>query len=146
MSVEFVGEKIFHELEVSQESIRYIHERDVFLHALRATKSRLTTTTPLTVIDNTRDFERLADAWEADTQHFSSTTQLVLHPNYQRIIGMGPAILPLLFARLRHRPHQWFWALRAITGQDPVRPENVGNLEAMANDWMAWARGHGLAW
>jgi hypothetical protein len=64
----------------------------------------------------------------------TSVTRMVLHPAYQRIIGMGPAVLPLLLDELDERPDHWFWALNAITGQDPAGPG--ADLEAARAAWL----------
>src|SRR5215510_10026663 len=68
-------------------------------------------------------FHRLASGWKNDTQHLSSITAMVTHPKYQSIIGMGPAVLPILFKQLQEDPDYWFWALRAITEEDPIPSE-----------------------
>ena len=34
---------------------------------------------------------------------------------YQRIIGMGLPVVPLILEELEREPDQWFWALEAIT-------------------------------
>jgi hypothetical protein len=88
-------------------------------------------------------FARLVEQWREETAVFSSITQKVLHPAYQRIIGLGPAALPLIFRELERRPAHWFWALRAITGEDPVRPEDAGDLGKMAHAWLNFARERG---
>ena len=62
----------------------------------------------------------------------SSITEMATHPAYQQIIGMCDAALPLIFAELRRNPDQWFWALKAITGADPVAATDRGNMRAMA--------------
>ena len=46
-------------------------------------------------------FRALADEWERDTCFLSSTTKMVMHPAYQRIIGMGPAAIPLILRKLK---------------------------------------------
>lgn len=48
----------------------------------------------------------------------------MMHPAYQQIIGMGPAVVPLLLNDLVRTRSHWFWALRAITGktQFPMTP------------------------
>lgn len=88
-------------------------------------------------------FTALADAWSRETLQLSSITQIVLHPAYQQIIGMGPVVLPLIFAHMADRPGHWFWALNAITGQNPVSDEDLGNVRRMSEVWLAWARTHG---
>lgn len=90
-------------------------------------------------------FKTLVDKWLEETRYLSSVTQIVLNFSYQQIIGLGPSALPLVFARLAKAPEHWFWALNAITGQNPVKPEHAGNVLAMRDDWLEWARLHGFA-
>ena len=54
--------------------------------------------------DIEQTFQRLAREWKEETAHLSSMTKMVMHPKYQRIIGMGPAVLPLLFRELQKIP------------------------------------------
>ncbi len=89
-------------------------------------------------------FARLASEWRNATAHLSSTTQMCMHPSYQHIIGMGEAAVPLIVADLQRAPDHWFWALKAITGEDPVPPEHRGRIAAMAVDWIEWARKAGV--
>jgi hypothetical protein len=89
-------------------------------------------------------FAALAEEWRQETGALSSMSQIVLHPAYQQIVGMGHAALPLIVADLERRPDHWFWALRAITGVDPVPREDKGNLRRMADAWIGWARDSGL--
>jgi len=86
---------------------------------------------------------QLADTWREQTHYLSSVHEIVLHPAYQRIIGTGPAALQFIFRELENSPDHWFWALSAITGEDPVPPEDRGNLRAMASHWLQWARKKG---
>ena len=63
---------------------------------------------------------------------------------YQRIIGMGWPVVPLLLDELQRQPDQWFWALEAITDEDPVPPEAAGNVDLMAQAWINWGARQGL--
>src|SRR5262245_41256831 len=92
-----------------------------------------------TVTDAAR-FRRLTALWKRDTLNVSSTTRMVMHPAYQRIIGMGPIAVPLIFRELQERPDWWFWALAAITGVDPVPSSSRGSLDEMSAAWLAWGR------
>ena len=85
-------------------------------------------------------FDRLAAQWREDCKYSSSLTEMAIHPAYQQIIGMGRDALPLIFEDLQREPDHWFWALCAITGEDPVAPEDKGRLDAMTAAWLAWAR------
>jgi hypothetical protein len=89
-------------------------------------------------------FRRLAQAWKEDTRYISSSTDIATHPAYQRIIGMGREAMPLILADLCKAPHQWFWALRAITGEDPVPATHKGKVREMANAWIEWGKRKGI--
>lgn len=91
-----------------------------------------------------RVFEELANKWRDETSHISSTTKRSMHSSYQSIIGMGPAVVPLLLRSLKKRPEHWFWALVAITRDNPVKPEDAGNVSKMTETWLKWGRQRGL--
>ena len=91
-------------------------------------------------------FVRLRDHWKSEMVHVSSATRRVLHPSYQAIVGMGPAVLPLLFKELERSVDSWFWALHAITEEDPSSQEVQGDGEAMAKAWLDWAKRKGYEW
>ena len=91
-------------------------------------------------------FRELVRIWKADAGPLSSTTEMAMHPAYQQIIGLGPEAVPLLLRELQREPDHWFWALKAITGVDPVEPANRGRLEEMARVWLRWGREQGLRW
>jgi hypothetical protein len=82
----------------------------------------------------------LAHKWREETKFTSSFTELVMHPSYQRIIGVGRAAVPFLLRELQSRPSHWFWALNAITGENPVPYEDRGNLDRMTAAWLDWGR------
>lgn len=84
------------------------------------------------------EFSRLAEEWKRDTADESSPSRVAMHPAYQRIIGMGPAALPWILADLERTHDDWFWALRAITGEDPVAKEDRGYLDRMVRSWIRW--------
>jgi hypothetical protein len=91
-------------------------------------------------------FQALVDSWHIERGATSSITEMSMCRSYQRIVGMGPSAVPLILARLAEEgdePDHWFWALRAITGADPV-PENArGDVVQMAQAWLHWGRANG---
>ena len=91
-----------------------------------------------------RLFDSYAEEWTAQTAHLSVLSQRIMHPSYQRIIGLGAEALPLIIERLTTQPDHWFWALSSISGEDPVRPEDAGRFGAMRDTWINWGRGRGL--
>jgi len=88
-------------------------------------------------------FFTLRTWWEADTATLSSTTAIAMHPAYQQIIGIGPEAIPLILQELGRKPGHWFWALKSITGEDPVLPEHRGQIEKMTESWLQWGAQEG---
>lgn len=91
-------------------------------------------------------FRRLADVWRAETAYVSSSSDLVAHPAFREIVGMGPAVIPLLLRELEGRTGHWHRALRRITGIDPMPPEDRGDVGKAAEAWLRWGKEQGYAW
>lgn len=89
------------------------------------------------------EFVSSSTTWKAERQALSSTTAIVMHPAYQRIIGMGKPALPLILRELSRELDHWFWALKAISGEDPVPIEHRGKMKQMAQDWLQWGHEKG---
>lgn len=95
--------------------------------------------------DELRDvFRRLVTAWKEKSGYLSNSAQMAVIPEYQRIIGLGPAALPLILEELRRETDHWFWALEAISGEDPTSPEDRGYVQRLADAWIAWGQREGL--
>jgi len=88
-----------------------------------------------------RELSALAEEWKRTRPKASSSiVKLAMHPAYQRIIGKGQAAIPFILRELEKEPDHWFWALSAITGEDPVAEEDRGDFEAMARAWIKWGK------
>ncbi len=83
----------------------------------------------------------LAEQWREDTLMLSSVTKRAMHPAYQRIIGMGPAVIPLILRELEESPDHWFWALNALTGESPAK--SATNFDEARAAWLQWGRDQG---
>lgn len=91
-------------------------------------------------------FQTLVKQWRQERGVSSSITDAAILIPYQGIIGMGEDALPLIIAELKSEgddPDQWFWALMAITGENPANPGDHGDYRAMAKAWIAWAEDQG---
>ena len=88
-------------------------------------------------------FDALVEEWQERTRFACSVLEMATDPAYQRIIGLGPQVTPLILKRLAGEPDHWFWALKAITGDDPVPEEARGNLSKMSKAWLEWGRERG---
>lgn len=97
--------------------------------------------TELVVVDcdatnREEEFHQLKESWQKETKYRSFSRQIALHPAYQRIIGMGREALPLILKELEVSPYHWFWALRSISGEDPVSKDSQGDMKAMTESWL----------
>ena len=116
--------------------------------------SNLCTFVPAQVVrgpspEDSRRFQRFAREWQSQRGAMSWVTEMAMCPAYQGIIGMGPIAIPLILARLESEgdePDYWFWALRSLTGENPVTAEHRGNIVKMAQAWLEWGRNSGYAW
>lgn len=92
--------------------------------------------------DDESSFRRLAEQWLRETEHVSSIKKACMHPAYQRIIGMGSAVVPYLLRELAEQPDHWFWALHSITGVDPAQSEDT--VEGARQAWLKWGKEKGF--
>lgn len=76
--------------------------------------------------------------WLDSSRYSSNTFPTTDHPAYLKILSYGDLIIPLLLNDMREHQTHWFFALNDLTGINPVRPENRGNIDRMINDWLAW--------
>jgi hypothetical protein len=87
-------------------------------------------------------FNQLASEWRKERGITSSAHKMAMCHSYQRIIGMGPSVVPFILRELKNRgndPEHWFWALESITGEDPIPKSSYGNTIEMARAWLSWA-------
>ena len=94
-------------------------------------------------------FDLLVEQWHEERGASSSIGDIIACPAYHKIIAMGAdEAVELILKRLRAEgddPDHWFWALQILTGADPVPDEDEGNLQSMANAWLAWGTEVGYA-
>ena len=96
-----------------------------------------------TILQLERRFEHLAREWKRETINLSSVQEIILNPAYQRIIGMGPDVIPFILQQLERCPGFWFWALRSLTGENPIKQQMRGDVAEMTEAWLNWGREHG---
>jgi hypothetical protein len=87
-------------------------------------------------------FDELAKRWREETRSVSSTTERAMNSAYQDIIGMGKPAIPLILHELATNGGHWFWALRHITHENPVSPQDAGNIPKIREAWLRWGREH----
>jgi hypothetical protein len=90
------------------------------------------------------DFKKHEKIWKRETQFFSSPADKYLHPSYARIIGIGHPAVALILKSMRREPADWFYALRAITGANPITQAIAGDVRKMSEAWIKWGERQGL--
>ncbi len=88
-------------------------------------------------------FQRLAAEWKEQSRYLSNTAQMAMLKPYQQIIALGWPAVPLILEELQREPRQWFWALEAITDENPVPSEAAGKVRLMAQAWIEWGKRQG---
>lgn len=96
------------------------------------------------VLDLVERFNELAEQWRADTEFLSVISQKTAHRAYQEIIRMGMPIVPAILADLRETKSDWFTALTAITGENPITEDIAGCVDKMTDAWVAWGISKGM--
>jgi hypothetical protein len=91
-------------------------------------------------------FRRLEATWISETGYLSSYSDIVEHPAFREIVGLGMAVVPLMLRDLEERPRLWVWALPEITGVNPVPPGEGGNIAKMSEAWLRWGKANGYRW
>jgi hypothetical protein len=88
--------------------------------------------------DEEKQFKRLADRWKSSTALYGNLSKIVMDEDYQRIMAMGPRVIPYILRDLATRPAHWFWALRNLVpeGQDPA--EGLTTIEEARQAWLKW--------
>ncbi len=87
---------------------------------------------------------RLLATWREETAVLSSSTACIAHPAYRELIALGTAALPYVFRDMEQTlDGHLSSALVAITGAQPVPPEEGGQIHKVAHRWLAWARRNG---
>ncbi len=85
-------------------------------------------------------FYSCLNKWKEETRFTSSLMEILMHPSYQRIIGLGPKVIPFILRELKDNGGQWFWALQSLTGENPVTSHDQGRTRKMAEAWLQWGR------
>jgi hypothetical protein len=91
-------------------------------------------------------FRQLADVWQEEVAHHSSTTIRNSHPAYRAIIGLGTQVVPYLLRDMQEHQTHWFAALREITGADPIPTSAAGNVPEMVEACLRWAQDNDYEW
>ncbi len=86
------------------------------------------------------DFDKLANEWEIGTMHLSSSRQMEEHPAFQKLVDLGPKIIPLAMERFkRNLGVYWCLVLLKLVDNPPdIRVD--GDMVEMRKRWIEWEK------
>jgi len=87
-------------------------------------------------------FSELTEEWRESTAVESNLERIVLNSAYQRIIGLGPQVVPHILKDLDETQDHWFWALMAIVGEDKAAGQT--SVGAAVEALLSWGRSAGI--
>ncbi|MCB9385971.1 MAG: hypothetical protein H6509_15280 [Bryobacterales bacterium] len=89
-----------------------------------------------------------AERWGAETKHISSPSLTMEHPSYQAVLGMAQddkkQVIRFLLSDMQKNERPWFWALSYLTGDNPIKREDAGQLDKMIESWVRWSKKEGI--
>lgn len=88
-------------------------------------------------------FRELCSKWREETEYLSSPYEIAMNDSYQQIIGLGEAAVSLILQDLAETYDHWFWALKAITRQNPASDHDAGDVRKIAEAWISWGKQEG---
>jgi len=91
--------------------------------------------------------QRLLASWRKEMAVISSSTVRSAHPAYRELIALGTAALPFIFRDMEQtRDGHLSRVLVEITGARPIPADERGQVRAIADRWLKWARENGYRW
>lgn len=88
--------------------------------------------------DYTTKFYSHLKRWRYETLTTSSADDIVGNQEFRDIVAMGDVVIPLIVSELRKRPDFLIAAMTLITGENPVKPNQLGDMRAMTQAWIDW--------
>lgn len=89
-------------------------------------------------------FISLTKRWKRETMMSSLAAEKIKNLNYQTIIGLGVTfkekVIHLILKDLEENIEYWHYALKSITGYNPVPKGMVNNLDAVRDYWIKWGK------
>jgi hypothetical protein len=89
-------------------------------------------------------FDFYNSIWQSETIFSSSVSEITNNSAYRSIIGLGQEVLPFIFDDLKNNDNHWFYALEALTGQNPIKEKHRGFIPLMKKDWIEWGKENNL--
>ena len=76
--------------------------------------------------------------WMNSCPPSSDTAILKNNEYYMEIVSMGELAVEPILKLIKVEPSLLFLALMDITGRNPVKVKNLGNIKKICKDWIKW--------
>jgi hypothetical protein len=85
-------------------------------------------------------FQSLLKKCEESARFVSDLDIICSRPEFREIVEIGEDAVPLILDEIERSPNIFLLsALEEITGEDPISPEDYGDVEKMVASWLSWA-------
>lgn len=89
-------------------------------------------------------FYAVLNRWRSETAFESDPDKITAHPSFVALVNHAELVCPLIIQDLRMHPSKLVWVLDdAFPAEIPYISDALGDFEAMANAWIAWAENNG---
>ena len=89
-------------------------------------------------------FYAVLNRWKSETAFLSDPEKITSHPSFKAISANIGEVFPLIIAELKLGPSLLVWSLEDYFNERPYPEEELGDISAMTEAWIAWAdRNHG---
>tara|TARA_Y100000310_G_C20649592_1_gene798610 strand:- start:257 stop:553 length:297 start_codon:yes stop_codon:yes gene_type:complete len=91
-------------------------------------------------------YKELRNILREETSHWSMSSKVMEHPNYQKILDMGSEVVPLILTDLKNNNYDigLFCLLGQLTNENPIPEKDRGKIEKIKNHWIKWGIKNGL--
>mgnify|MGYP003125001977 CR=1 FL=1 len=93
--------------------------------------------------DFVRAFYAVLRRWQSETAFVSDPDAKTRHKSFEALVGLAEHVTPLIISELQQEPSLLVWVLEDAFGERPYSDDQVGDIEAMSNAWIAWAERNG---
>jgi hypothetical protein len=76
--------------------------------------------------------------WKSETYFTSSIDEILEHPSILRIVKIGAPMISLILHEIGREPSVLCFVLEDIVGYTPYNEEDIGNIKALCDAWIAW--------
>lgn len=128
----------------TQKQIKYkmLDSGDYIASALESTKYFILKETEESKLRE--KFEASLRLWKRETQSSSSDSELFDSMHFRKIVALGQDAVPYILESLQDELSHIYVALGDITGKNPAKDVEPGDVRAEIGAWLDWGREQGL--